>query len=167
MDLKVSITAKGKIFEGKAPEVMQKRLEDVLYEATQFLEREVKKRTPIGVYGAGGGLVSTIYGEVIGKGTSVMKGIVGTQSPYGEVIEKGRRAGKAWPPEGVLLRWIEKKIGIDASQAKGLEFAIRRKIGKKGFPGVYMFEKAFKENYSKLERMFDRAGFDIARELSE
>ncbi len=76
MELKVSISAKGKIFEGKAPEIVRDTLEDTMYEAISFLEREVKLRTPIGVYGAKGGLLSTIHGEVISKGESIIKGMV-------------------------------------------------------------------------------------------
>ena len=166
MELKVSITQKGKIFEGKAPEIMQDRLASAMYEATSFLEREVKRRTPTGVYGEKGGLVATIHGEVIGKGAPVVKGIVGHMSAYGDVIEKGRRPGQTWPPEGVLLRWIETKMGLDAVQAKRLEFIIRRKIGQRGFPGAHMFEKALDENMGKLMEIFDRAGFEIAKELN-
>jgi hypothetical protein len=167
MDLKISISTKGKIFEGKAPEIVRQELVDVMYEATSFLEGEVKKYTPSGVYGAKGGLVSTIYGEVIEKGSPVVKGIVATQSPYGEVIEKGRRAGKTWPPEGVLLRWIELKMGVPEEQAKRLEFVVRRKIGQKGFPGAAMFETALKRGWPRLKKMFDDAGFKIARKLGE
>ena len=167
MELKVSVTTQGKVFEGKATEVIREALTNVMYEATSFLEGEVRKRTPTGVFGASGGLVSTIHGEVAGKGTPVMKGVVGHQSAYGDVIEKGRRAGKTWPPEGALLRWIEMKMGVPGEAAKSLEFVIRRKIGQKGFAGVHMFENALKENWNKLETMFDRAGFNIARNLNE
>jgi len=167
MKLRISVKTKGAIFEGKAPEIMQNALESAMYEATSFLEAEVKKRVPIGVFGASGGLLSTIYGEVVGKGTPVIKGIVGHQSVYGEVIEKGRRAGKTWPPEGTLLRWIDMKMGVTGEQAKGLEFVIRRKIGQKGFPGVHMFENAFKENLPKVEKIFDDAGFKIVTKLNE
>jgi hypothetical protein len=167
MELKVSVTTKGKIFEGKAPEIIREQLTSAMYEATSFLEREVKKRTPTGVYGAKGGLVSTIHGEVLGKGTPMIKGIVGHgKGTYGDVLEKGRRAGKTWPPEGALLRWIEVKMGLDTVQAKRLEFIIRRKIGKKGFPGAQMFEKALDENMGKLTEIFDKAGFEITRELN-
>ncbi len=166
MELKVSITTKGKIFEGKGPEIVRDALEDTMYEATQFLEEEVKKRTPLGVSKAKGGLVSTIHGEVISKGEPIVKGIVGHQSLYGDVIEKGRRAGK-WPPEGVLLRWIEVKLGVPEAQAKRLEFIIRRKIGQKGFPGAHMFENALDEGWPKLKEIFDRGGFEISRQLSE
>lgn len=167
MDLKVSITTKGKIFDAKGPQIVRDALEDTMYEATQFLEREVKQRTPIGVFGAKGGLASTIHGEVIAKGESLVKGIVGHQSAHGDVIEKGRTAGKTWPPEGVLLRWIELKMGVSGEQAKRLEFVIRRKIGQKGFPGAHMFEKALDEGWPKLKEIFDRGGFEITRNLNQ
>lgn len=167
MELKVSIQTKGKIFEGKAPEIIQQALTEVMYEATSFLEREVKARTPRGVFGASGGLVSTIHGEVVGKGTTAIKGIVGHMSVYGDVIEKGRTAGKTWPPEGVLLRWIELKIGVAEDMAKRLEFVIRRKIGQKGFPGAHMFERALREGWPRLKDMFEKAGFNITKKLNE
>lgn len=168
MELKVTIETKGKIFEGKGPEICREALTAAMYEATTFLEREVKRLTPTGVFGAGGGLVSTIHGEVVGKGTEFVKGIVGHGSVYGDVIEKGRRAGKTWPPEGALLRWIETKIGAaDEREMKRLEFVIRRKIGKKGFPGVHMFERAFKEGWARVSKIFDDAGFKAKKKLEE
>jgi len=166
MELKATVTAKGAIFEGKAPEIIQTALTSAMYEATQSLEKKVKAKTPVGVGGAKGGLLSTIYGEVE-RGIPVIKGIVATQSPYGEVIEKGRTAGKKWPPEGVLIRWIELKMGVDEATAQRLEFVIRRKIGKKGFPGAHMFERAFTESWPQIKGIFERAGFNIARELNE
>lgn len=165
MDLKATITAKGSIFEGKAPEIFYRELTAAMYEATFLLEGEVKKNTPQGVFGTQGGLVSTIHGEVQGKGTPVQKGIIGHQSKYGDVIEKGRRPGQTWPPEGSLIRWIEVKMGVDSTTAKSIEFLVRRKIGRKGFPGAHMFEKAFNENMGRLESIFDKYGFKIARAL--
>ena len=167
MELKIAISQKGKIFEGKSQEIINDALTSAMYEATAFLEREVKKRTPIGVFGAAGGLKASIHGEVISKGAAVVKGIVGHQSVYGDVIEKGRRAGKAWPPEGSLLRWMEVKLGMDSGTAKRMEFIVRRKIGKKGFTGAFMFEKAFNENINKIQKIFDNAGFEIAKALNE
>jgi hypothetical protein len=167
MEMKVVVTAKGKIFEGKGPEVIQENLTSAMYEGTQMLEREVKRRVPVGVFGAQGGLLSNIHGEVEGKGTPIMKGIIAHGSKYGDVIEKGRTAGKKWPPEGVLLRWIEVKLGADEKEAKRLEFVIRRKIGRKGFPGVHMFQNALEQSWPKLESIFDNMGFKITRELSE
>jgi hypothetical protein len=167
MDLKVGINLKGAIWDGKGPELVQAGLTSAMYEATSFLEREVKKRTPKGVGGAQGGLISTVHGEVTGKGVPVVKGIVAHGSAYGDVVDKGRRPGKKWPPEGVLLKWIELKMGVDEVQAKRLEFVIRRKIGKKGFSGALMFEKTLDETWPRLKDIFDRGGFEITRQLSQ
>lgn len=166
MELKVSVSQKGKIFEGQAPEIVQKELTSAMYEATQFLERTVKEGTPQGVGGAKGGLMSTVQGEVVGKGMPVVKGIVAHQSKYGDPVEKGRTAGKAMPPEGTLIRWIEVKLGKTEGEAKRLEFVIRRKIGQKGFPGAYMFEKGLDQGWPTVQGIFDRYGFVIARELN-
>ena len=166
MELKVGISLKGAIWSGKAPQIVQDGLAAVMYEAVALLEREVKKITPTGVYGAKGGLKSTVHGEVVGKGTPMLKGIVAHGSAYGDVVEKGRTAGKKMPPEGVLLRWIEVKMGLPEVEAKRLEFVIRRKIGQKGFPGAAMFGNALENSWPKLRGMFDRAGFEITKNLN-
>ncbi|MDI6722813.1 MAG: hypothetical protein QMD97_04605 [Candidatus Aenigmarchaeota archaeon] len=167
MELVVKITQKGNIFKGKGRQIIIDNLTDAMYEATMMLEREVKMRTPKGVFGAQGGLYSSIKGEVEGKGMPVVKGIVAHGSKYGDLIEKGRTAGRKWPPEGDLIRWIEVKTGVDERTARKMEFLIRRKIGRKGFPGAHMFENALKENWPRLQRIFDRCGFEIAKEMNE
>lgn len=186
MELKATVTAKGKILDGMAPEIAQKNLESAMYEAVALLERAVKqnirKAGRVGVGGAKGGLLSTIHGEVIEKGMPIMKGIVATQSKYGLVIEKGRSPGQKMPPADALDRWIDVKLGTISRSAKtfksmdhalayiswkkSISFLIRRKIGRKGFPGIYMFEKAWTENLPKIQRMFEKAGFNITRELN-
>jgi hypothetical protein len=165
VELKAAIQIKGGFFEGKSPEYIVGELGAGMEEAVLYLERLVKKYTPQGVYGAQGGLLSTIHGEVE-KGTPVMKGVVGHQSPHGDVIEKGRTAGKAWPPSGALLRWIELKMGVSGEEAKRIEFLVRRKIGKKGFPGVHMFERAFDEGFETVQTIFEGRGFEIAKKMS-
>lgn len=166
MELKIQITKSGAIFNGTTPDVIKTALGAAMYEAIQLLEGEVKKRTPTGVYGAQGGLLSTIHGEVMDKGAPAVKGIVATQSKYGEVVEKGRTPGAKMPPEGTLIRWMELKLNMDAETAKKMEFVVRRKIGRKGFPGAHMFERAFDENLEKVRAIFNRKGFEIARALN-
>jgi hypothetical protein len=166
MELKVSITRKGGVFDGKTEEVIREELLGAMYEATMFLERKVKSGTPQGVYGAKGGLLSTIHGEVIDRGVGIIRGIVGHQSAYGDVIEKGRTAGKAMPPEGSLIRWIQVKLGMSETEAKGIEYVIRRKIALRGFEGAQMFQKAFEEGMPTLTNIFDKRGFNIARRLN-
>ncbi|MCX5824430.1 MAG: hypothetical protein NTY86_13225 [Deltaproteobacteria bacterium] len=173
MELKATVSMKGAIFDGKAPEIIRKDLLSAMYEATRMLERKVKLKTPKGVFGSEAGLYKTIYGEVVQHGTAVV-GNVGHGMKYGDVIEYGRSPGKKPPPIAPLQRWIEfkgititdKKTG-KALSSRTIAFMFSRSIGKKGFPGVHMFENAFVENQGKLTEIFDRAGFDIAFHLSE
>lgn len=165
MQLKANVVMTGPIFK-KGPEIVNKNLTAAMYEAVAFLEKKVKEKTPVGVGGAQGGLLSTIAGEVINKGTPFVKGIVFTQSKYGEVLEKGRRANKTMPPSGVLIKWIEQKMGLYGKEAERVEFLVRRKIGKKGFPGAHMFEAAFTTYFGQIQSIFERYGFKIAQEMN-
>ena len=166
MELMATVEMRGKVLTGQGPKVAHAGLVSAMHEAVALLEREVKAITPIGVYGAEGGLLSTVVGEVEDKGTAMVKGIVGTPSRYGEVIEKGRTAGKSMPPAGTLLRWIELKLQVSETEAQRLEFVIRRSIGKKGFEGTEMFKKAFDKNWPAIVEIFKRNGHIISRSLA-
>ena len=157
MELKVSVIQKGKIFKGKGPEIVNQNLTAAMYEATSFLEGEVKMRTPYRT----GALQKTIHGEVKGKGTPITKGIVAHQSVYGDAVEKGTGIygfkGREFiirPKNAKALFW------------KGAKHPVKMVI-QKGFPGRHMFENAFNENWVKIQKIFDRCGFEIARELNE
>lgn len=169
MELQVLITQKGKVFEGKAPEIIQKAIDDAMSEAVALLEAGLKKegRIPQGVFGAQGGLLASVYGEVAGRGTPVVKGVAGLQKKYAEVIEKGRTPGKGIPPKGALVRWIEVKMGLDSKAAKKIEFVVRRSIARKGFEGRHMVKETLDENIYRIQAIFDRHGFEAARVMSE
>lgn len=64
--------------------------------------------------------------EVTTQGQNVT-GRAGTNLTYAPVVEKGRSAGAAMPPQGALLGWM-RRHGIDASA----EFVVRRAIGRRG-----------------------------------
>ncbi|PKN16545.1 MAG: hypothetical protein CVU66_00655 [Deltaproteobacteria bacterium HGW-Deltaproteobacteria-23] len=98
MELKIIVWENLAILEDKAPMVIQKHLDVAITKATTLLLAEVKKRTPQGVYGAQGGLLASIKGEVLRKGTPMVKGIVCSNHPYAEVVEKGREPGGKMPP---------------------------------------------------------------------
>jgi hypothetical protein len=166
VDYRIRIDTSGPLLSGKAPAIVQRNVEAFVTEATLFLAVEVQKRTPQGVYGAQGGLLSTVQPDIQGKGTMLVKGIVGHSKPYGDVIEKGRTAGKGMPPQGSLVRWIEVKMGLDNKTAQRIEFVVRRKIGQKGFEGAQMFEKGFLENFGRVQAMGARRGLTITKELN-
>lgn len=167
MEMRVSIQATGALFDGRSQAIINDQLTQYMYEATQYWEHLVKQFTPQGVNGERGvGLVNTVAGEVIGKGTPVQKGVIMHTSLHGDVIERGRTPGKKMPPEGTMLRWIQLKMGVSEAEAKSIEFLVRRKIGRKGFPGAHMFEKAFTQGYPTVAAMAEARGFKISQELS-
>lgn len=172
--MKISSTLKmtGALLTGRPSEVVRKNQVASMHEVTQLATRLVKEKTPQGVMGAQGGLLSTIQPEVREISAGVL-GIVGTVSPYGLVREKGRRPGKGMPPGGKgskerpLLRWIEVKMGVSRAEAELIEYPVRRKIATKGTEGAHMFEKTLDEDWGEFQSVFDRYGVAISRGLSK
>ena len=164
MNQVIEIQKSGPLFE--QPEaVIQEGTDRFITEVTALLENAVKSITPVGVFGAQGGLLSTIHGETVDLGTPSAMGIVGHQSPYGDVIEMGRRPGGKMPPEGSLIRWIEVVLGADENTAKRLEFPIRRKIAQKGFAGAMMFEMGLEMSKEQIAAIAEKCGIGIAYKL--
>lgn len=166
MELRARIEVSGPLLAGKGPAIVQRHIVRFVTSAVLLLEREVKLLTPQGVSGAQGGLLSTIKHEVTGPGTQLVRGVVGTSSPYGEVIERGRRPGRGWPPRGALLRWVEMKFGVSGRAAQRIEYLVRRKIARKGFEGAHMFDRAFEKNLTRLQGMAQAEGLSLTVELN-
>jgi hypothetical protein len=166
MEISISVTTTGSLLEGNTPGIIQKNLETFVAQASLLLWNETKKRTPQGVYGAQGGLMASIQHELQGVGTPIVKGLVVSAHSYAEVVEKGRTPGKAMPPKGSLLRWLQVKLGLSAETAQRVEYLVRRKIGIKGTKGAQMFQKAVEENTARLESMARGLGLQIATELN-
>jgi hypothetical protein len=172
----------GTLLKGEPAEVVRKNQLAAMYEATQLGTRLVKEHTPQGAGGArDGGLISTIKPEVR-QSTHRVTGIIGTTSPYGLVVEKGRRPGQKMPPgsdtysdlatrslsannPGPLVRWIEVKFGVSREEALRIEYPVRWKIRQKGTKGAFMFEKTLKEDWADFQAIFERYGVRIGREL--
>jgi hypothetical protein len=168
MELGLKVQRQGSLFTEAAPKVIQEGLDRFVTLATQLLLVEVKKRTPQGVFGAQGGLLGSIQSTpIVGKGTPLVKGEVVSAHSYAEVVEKGRQPGKGMPPMGSLVRWIEVKMGLPESEAKRIEFVVRRSIGRKGFAGAQMFERALIDNLNRLQAMGEAQGLQIAAELNQ
>jgi len=166
MNLRGSIHTSGPLLQGQGPVIVQKHVERFVTEAVTFLQREVELLTPQGVSGAQGGLLGSIQHEVQGRGTAMVRGVVGTASPYGEVVERGRRPGRGMPPKGVLVDWIALKFGIPVDMAQRIEFVVRRKIARKGTKGAHMFERALNGNISRLQGMAQRQGLRLEVDLN-
>jgi hypothetical protein len=92
---------------------------------------------------------------------------------YADVIEKGRRPNKGFPPPPKLIQWITKK-GLKPRDAdgrfirvkdmdkwrKGLAFVIGRKIAKHGFKGINYWEEA-------IDAELEVRGKDIAAKIEK
>lgn len=73
--------------------------------------------------------------------------------------EEGRKPGGKMPPAGVLLPWMERK-GIPPE----MEFLVRRKIARDGFPGTHAQAQAF----TRIKGLLASAGLgaEIAKDLN-
>ena len=127
----------------KYPKVVRQEVLKTMEIVTARLEKEVAERTPRGVFGAAG-LVGSIFGEVKSIGKKVT-GTVGTPLEYGEVVEKGRRPGKAMPPVGPIALWARRILGVPEDKSKKVGFAIARSIAIHGTKGAKMFERAWRQ----------------------
>lgn len=157
MDLKIEIRPSGPLFDGSAAAAFQDAADEFVEEVVALLESEVRALTPVGVFGAQGGLLGGIHGEVINHGTPLVYGVVGHQSIYGDVREAGRQPGRM-PPAGSLIRWIEVVMGADPHTAKRIEYVVRRKIGQKGYKGAFMFDRAFRDNEARITGIAEEKG---------
>jgi len=80
-----------------------------------------------------------------------VRATAGTNVPYAEAVEKGRRAGASMPPRGVLIAsgWL-RRHGLPDSA----EFVVRRAIARRGIPARPYLIKAFSELKPQIVKEF-------------
>ena len=63
-------------------------------------------------------------------------GLIFNRTPYGPVIEHGRRVGARQPPFkvplDVIARWAQRRLGLSYEEAKRAAYPIARAISKRG-----------------------------------
>lgn len=91
---------------------------------------------------------------------SPMQAAIGTNLPYAEAVEMGRRAGAPMPPAGSLLDWL-RRHGIPAE----MEFIVRKRIAQRGIPARPYLVPALDENEPAMQREFDLAADRALAEL--
>lgn len=117
-------------------------------ESGLLLEREVKERTPVGVHGAAG-LRGSVNSKSVRFGLERVETAVGTPLPYAVPVETGSRPH--FPPLLPIQDWVESKLGLSPEEARGVAFAIARKISKHGTEGKFMFRDAFADNLDQVK----------------
>lgn len=130
------------------PEIVREETEKRIRIIVARLEKDVVENTPSGIGGAAG-LRGSIHGRVESDGSRHL-GIVSTASPYGEVVEVGRKPG-SFPPVAPIARWAQVKLGVSADDAESVGLLIARKIYHKGTTGAKMFEKAWNQDRPWVE----------------
>jgi Bacteriophage HK97-gp10, putative tail-component len=139
-----------------APQVVVDENTAAMNRAVLSIERRAKEVVPTDTHH----LQRSITHEVSPRVGLEVVGRVGTNVPYGRVVEEGRRAGAAMPPSGVLLGWM-RRHGVDASA----EFVVRRAIGRRGIPARPYLSRALKDLEPQIRREFARVVPRIARRL--
>jgi len=177
-----SITITGvKELVAKYPVAVRAGAEVGIEKAILLLENAVKTkiqqgRPPHGSTVATGTLLGAVFSEL--RGTPVEPyGVVAVSPPadrYALVVEMGRTPGARMPPPEALITWVRQKLStaigaaatvtsksgkthrskkLAAAAERGLAFVVARSIGKKGFPGVHMFENAFNEQQQNVQQI--------------
>lgn len=91
--------------------------------------------------------------------TETRRGVhVWNAAPYSGVVEEGRRPGARMPPLEPIARWAQRKFRIPYSRARGLSFAIARKIAREGIPGRFVLRDATRQLENTLRE-------EVRREL--
>lgn len=144
----------------RAPQIAQAEMERFMHAATQFLEGEVKERTP----GAHGTLKQSIGSEVRSLADAVI-GVVGTPLSYALPVEIGTRPH--FPPVAAIQDWVRVKLGLDGPEGRSAAFAIARKIAKRGTKGAFMFRDALEASRAELERQLQLAVEAIKAQLAK
>ena len=123
-------------------------------------ESDVKALTPAGV-GGQAGLRGSINGQTATYG-ALVTGMVGTPQEYGAAVEYGTRPH--FPPIDPIELWVRRILGVPADKARNVAYAIAVNISRHGTKGAGMFQKAFANNETWINRMMDSIPVQVARE---
>ena len=110
-------------------------------------------------------LARSITSRVDGIGLD-LAGQVGPSLNYGANVEFGRRAGAKMPPVDALLGWVVRHgLARSPKQARGVAFAIARKIARRGIPPRPYMAPALARNLPDIRARFARIGVEVVASL--
>lgn len=144
-----------------APQLVREELTRAVTEADLLIAREVAEAAPSGAGGAAGLKGSITHVErVVGLG---VEGFVFSPLNYARPVELGTRPH--FPPVDALIDWVKVKFGVDGVQARGIAFAVARKISVRGTKGAFMFRDTFRRLEPQVRAIFERAQQRILQRL--
>lgn len=157
MNIIITVNSGGILGTGLGESVVNNNINAAITEATLFLNAQVKSRTPRRT----GNLSRSIQHEISGKGTPLVKGVVGTSQLYALAVETG--TGVYGPKKVPFV--------IKAKPGKWLFWPGAghpvKQVTIQGMVGAHMFENAFKESLPMLDRIFAKYGLKIAAEVNK
>ena len=110
-------------------------------------------------------LARSITHTIEGAGLD-LTGRVGPSLNYGANVEFGRRAGAKMPPVDALLGWVVRHgLARNPRRARGVAFAIARKIARRGIPPRPYMATALERNLPDIRARFARIGVEVSASL--
>jgi len=167
LELKIKKDIRGlEELTARYPRASERARQSRLTESALLLERAIKEILSRDDHiGAGPiHLRDTIFGRTVSHGSSSIAAELGTPAVYGEPLETGTKPH--FPPVAPIQHWVERKLGITGSEARGVAFVIARAISKRGTKGAHMFEKGFQENQAAVLRILEQIPDDIVRAVT-
>ena len=140
---------------GRAPDLTRRELLRAVTEADILVQGELQQHLPEGAGGRhGAGLVGGVHHEESVLTDGVL-GMVSQSQPYGVYVEAGTKPHK--PPIQPLMDWIEAVIGLRDKEAKGMAFAIRNTIGKRGTHAQPVWQQTYNKMLPKIQQLLTDA----------
>lgn len=91
--------------------------------------------------------------------------IIKNVTPYGPVIDGGRRRGAKMPPLKPLIAWLRRRLGKSAEEAKRMAYPVARAIARRGLKARKILTS--REARQKiLDLVKEETIHEIERELS-
>jgi hypothetical protein len=105
--------------------------------------------------------------ELMATGGTDTLGRVFSSLPYAIVMELGRRAGQPISRTGIdaIGLWAQRKLGLSASEADGMKWAIAMSIVAHGIEGKHYFEDGVNAARSRVEMLFKILGDQLGQAL--
>ena len=146
----------------KNPAVVREEMLRAVTEADLLTTREAIDRMPVGAGGASGLKGSVFHVEQATESGAL--GVVSSPLAYALPVEVGTRPHM--PPVEPLVDWVKVKFGIsEETTARGIAFAIARKIAVRGTKAQRPFGLTFQAVESQVRGIFEAAGARIAARL--
>jgi len=141
--------------------IFDEEIRRAIQESLIVLQREVATNTPVGVTG-------TLRAGIARRMITNRKGEVSVRGPaqkYADIREVGRLPGKM-PPHEPLELWVKRKLRPAKDKLKSATFLVRRKIGRAGYRGAFMFRDAENKKRNEVLRILRRGIQRFERRVS-